>query len=92
MLLIRVMYSQQQAKKKYFFFLNIKKSTCLENLIYICINVFILFMDIYFFIMCIWNKVQPFYPLTTVRYVGNLFNSQDDVENNLKVILTFIAE
>lgn len=49
-------------------------------------------MDIYFFIMCIWNKVQPFYPLTTVRYVGNLFNSQDDVENNFKVILTFIAE
>lgn len=64
----------------------------MENLIYICINVFILFMDRYFFSMCIWNKVQPFYPLTTVRYVGDLFNSQDDVENNFKVILTFIAE
>lgn len=68
------------------------KITCLENLSFIYINVFILFMDRHFFVMCIWNKDQPFYPLTTVRYVGDLFNSQDDVENNFKVILTFIAE
>ena len=35
--------------------------------------------------------VQPFDPLTTVRYVEDLFNSQDNIESSFMIILTFIA-